>query len=96
MFLYHRSRVLVPAESGKFRVTQVIAVCPFEIFDPRNNFGPDPDAFLHVIRGQAGSPAPLFLFSRFANGQSGIVRGCNRAKTCRRVSGTNPFRTLAT
>ena len=43
-------RVLIAAKTGKFRVTQMIAFGPLEILDPRNCFGSDPHALLHVVR----------------------------------------------
>ena len=41
--------VLIAAKTGKFRVTEMIAIGPLKIFDSRNDFGSDPHALLHVV-----------------------------------------------
>jgi len=80
MLLGDVSSVFVLAKTSKLRVTQMIAIGPFQVFDPRHNFGTDPYALFHIFSGQSGSPFPFSASGRLKNGHSGTTSGLSLFK----------------
>jgi hypothetical protein len=55
---------LLASHCYELRVTQVVVECPFEEFKAPYKQGPEPDAVLHLLRGETLTPAAALGFGQ--------------------------------